>query len=61
MTDVSSEIMQSGNLEDEFRYPVNNTYVIQSSDGVESIEVPDKPSMCTSNILYYTVHFHILI
>lgn len=43
MNEVPS-VVDSGNLNEEFKYPVNNTYVIQSSDATEPVEVADKPS-----------------
>lgn len=61
MAEVPSELMDSNNLEDEFKYPVNNTYVIQSSAGAESIEVPDKPSIYTSHCNFLSSLCSILI
>ncbi|XP_065201402.1 uncharacterized protein LOC135832204 isoform X2 [Planococcus citri] len=44
MTEVSSDVINTSNLEEEFKYPVDNTsYVIQSADSVEPVEVADKP------------------
>ncbi|XP_065219314.1 uncharacterized protein LOC135844860 isoform X2 [Planococcus citri] len=44
MTEVSSDVIDTSNLEEEFKYPVNNTsYVIQSADSVEPVEVADTP------------------
>lgn len=44
---MNNDIIKESNLDEEdFRYPVNNTYVIQSSAGhVQPVEpVQDKPS-----------------
>ncbi|KAL6963194.1 hypothetical protein U1Q18_051285 [Sarracenia purpurea var. burkii] len=40
MNEVPS-VVDSGNLNEEFKYPVNNTYVLQSSDATEPVEVAD--------------------